>query len=219
MGGCSRQIDGAERAVDVVYRRTDEDRLTDDQGRPTGIAELLLEPVLKGTLACVNAFGTGVADDKLVHAYVEDMVRFYLGEEPLLRSVPTYDPSQPGMLEEILERIGELVIKPRSGPRRLRRGDRAARPRAEDLRATAARLSAAPERFVAQETIMLSRHPTVTEGRLEPRHIDLRPFAISSSETAYGCSRAVSRAWPSSRGALVVNSSQNGGSKDTWVLA
>ena len=86
------RLPGGEQAVDVVYRRTDEDRLTDDHGRPTGIAQLLLEPVLKGTLACVNAFGTGVADDKLLHAYVEEMVRFYLGEEPLLQIGPHLRP-------------------------------------------------------------------------------------------------------------------------------
>jgi uncharacterized circularly permuted ATP-grasp superfamily protein len=211
------QIDGGERPVDVVYRRTDEDRLTDDQGRPTGIAELLLDPILRGTLACVNAFGTGVADDKLVHAYVEDMVRFYLGEEPLLRSVPTYDPTQPGVLEEILERIDELVIKPRTG-----HGGYgvviAPHAREEDVRAVAASLSAAPERFVAQEMIMLSRHPTVTDGRLEPRHIDLRPFAISIGDDVRVLPGGLTRV-AFEPGALVVNSSQNGGSKDTWVLA
>jgi uncharacterized circularly permuted ATP-grasp superfamily protein len=211
------RLDGGEQAVDVVYRRTDEDRLSDDHGRPTGIAQLLLDPVLGGTLACVNAFGTGVADDKLLHAYAEEMVRFYLGEEPLLRSVPTYDPSQPGMLEEILGRIDELVIKPRSG-----HGGHGvvigphARP--EDLRATAARLREAPERFVAQETVMLSRHPTVTDGRLELRHIDLRPFAISSGQGVHVLPGGLTRV-AFERGALVVNSSQNGGSKDTWVLA
>ena len=87
----ARLPDG-ERAVDVVYRRTDEDRLSNDDGEPTRVARLLLEPVLAGTLACVNAFGTGVADDKLLHAYVEELVRYYLGEERLLSSVPTYDP-------------------------------------------------------------------------------------------------------------------------------
>ncbi len=211
------QFDGDERQVDVVYRRTDEDRLTDDRGRPTGIAELLLDPILRGTLACVNAFGTGVADDKLVHAYVEDMVRFYLGEEPLLRSVPTYDPTQPGVLEEILERIDELVIKPRTG-----HGGYgvviAPHARDEDVRAVAASLSAAPERFVAQEMIMLSRHPTVTDGRLEPRHIDLRPFAISIGDDVRVLPGGLTRV-AFEPGALVVNSSQNGGSKDTWVLA
>jgi len=211
------QLDGGERAVDVVYRRTDEDRLTDDHGSPTGIAQLLLEPILKGTLACVNAFGTGVADDKLLHAYVEDMVRFYLGEEPLLGSVPTYDPSEPAVLEMILERIDELVIKPRSGHGGygVVIGPHA---KGEDLRATAERLSAAPERFVAQETIMLSLHPTVTDGRLEMRHIDLRPFAISSGENVEVLPGGLTRV-AFDRGALVVNSSQNGGSKDTWVLA
>jgi uncharacterized circularly permuted ATP-grasp superfamily protein len=206
-----------ERAVDVVYRRTDEDRLSDDHGHLTGIAQLLLEPILAGKLACVNAFGTGVADDKLLHAYVEDMVRFYLGEDPLLRSVPTYDPSQPGVLEMILERISELVVKPRSGHggHGVVIGPHA---RSEDLRATAEALSEAPERFVAQETIMLSRHPTVTDGRLELRHVDLRPFAISSAETVQVLPGGLTRV-AFERDALVVNSSQNGGSKDTWVLA
>jgi uncharacterized circularly permuted ATP-grasp superfamily protein len=211
------QLDAGERMVDVVYRRTDEDRLKDDHGRSTGIAQLLLEPVLRGTLACVNAFGTGVADDKLLHAYVEDMVRFYLDEEPLLRSVPTYDPALPGVLAEILERIDELVIKPRAGHggHGVVIGPHA---RAEDLRATAAMLSAAPERFVAQETIMLSRHPTVTDGCLELRHVDLRPFAISGADTVHVLPGGLTRV-AFERGALVVNSSQNGGSKDTWVLA
>jgi uncharacterized circularly permuted ATP-grasp superfamily protein len=173
--------------------------------------------VLRGTLACVNAFGTGVADDKLLHAYVEEMVRFYLGEEPLLRSVPTYDPSQPGMLEMILERIDELVIKPRAGHGGygVVIGPHAKR---EDLEQTAAMLSSAPERFIAQETIMLSLHPTVTNGRLEMRHIDLRPFAISSGETVDVLPGGLTRV-AFDEGALVVNSSQNGGSKDTWVLA
>jgi uncharacterized circularly permuted ATP-grasp superfamily protein len=206
-----------ELAVDVLYRRTDEDRLTDDRGELTGIARLLLEPVLTGRLACVNAFGTGVADDKLLHAYVEEMVHFYLGEEPLLRSVPTYDPAQPGVLEMVLERISELVVKPRSGHGGygVVIGPHA---REEDLRKTAAELKAAPERFVAQETVMLSRHPTVTDGRLEPRHIDLRPFAISSGERVRVLPGGLTRV-AFDAGALVVNSSQNGGSKDTWVLA
>ncbi len=211
------RLDDGEWAVDVVYRRTDEDRLADDHGRSTAVAELLLDPIRSGTLACVNAFGTGVADDKLVHAYVEDMIRFYLGQEPLLRSVPTYDPCQPGMLEMIVERIDELVIKPRAGHGGygVVIGPHA---RAEDLRATVVALSAAPERFVAQETVMLSRHPTVTDGRLEPRHIDFRPFAISSGDHVEVVPGGLTRV-AFDRGGLVVNSSQNGGSKDTWVLS
>jgi uncharacterized circularly permuted ATP-grasp superfamily protein len=214
------RLPGGERAVDVVYRRTDEDRLRDARGEPTPIARLLLEPVLAGTLACVNAFGTGVADDKLMHAYVEQMVRFYLGEEPILKSVPTYDPTQPGVLEMVLERIGELVVKPRTGHggHGVVIGPHAKR---EDLDRTAAALRCTPELFIAQETVMLSRHPTVvTGGGLELRHVDLRPFAISGGESGGvhvlpgGLTRVAFE-----RGALVVNSSQNGGSKDTWVLA
>ncbi len=211
------RVDGDELAVDVVYRRTDEDRLSDDHGAPTHVAELLLEPILAGTLACVNAFGTGVADDKLLHAYVEDMIRFYLHEQPLLASVPTYDPAQPGVLEMIIERIAELVVKPRSGHGGygVVIGPHA---RAEDLRATAERLRRAPASFVAQETVMLSRHPTVIDGRLQPRHVDLRPFAIAIDGDVHVLPGGLTRV-AFDAGALVVNSSQNGGSKDTWVLA
>ncbi|MCW3068362.1 MAG: UDP-N-acetylmuramate dehydrogenase [Solirubrobacterales bacterium] len=210
-------LGGRDQAVDVVYRRTDEDRLADDEGRLTDVGCVLLEPLIEGTLAVANAFGTGIADDKLLHAYVEDMVRFYLGEEPLLRSVQTYDPGQSGVLEMILERMSELVIKPRSGHGGygVVIGPHARR---EDLLATAAALRSSPESFVAQETVMLSRHPTVTNGRLELRHIDLRPFAISTGETIEVLPGGLTRV-AFKRGALVVNSSQSGGSKDTWVLA
>ena len=205
-----------EQEVDVVYRRTDEDRLADVHGRATGVAQMLLEPILRGTLACVNAFGAGVGDDKLVHAYVEDMIRFYMGEEPLLESVPTYDPSQPGVLEVILERIDELVIKPRTGHggHGVVIGPHA---RDEDLQAAADAVAGAPDCFVAQETIMLSRHPTVTDGQIEPRHIDLRPFAISAAQEVNVLPGGLTRV-AYEPGALVVNSAQNGGSKDTWVL-
>ncbi len=210
-------VDGRECAVDVVYRRTDEDQLTDADGSPTAVAKLLLEPIRRGTLACVNSFGTGVADDKLIHAYVEEMVRFYLGEEPLLRSVPTYDPGQSETLEMILDRIDELVIKPRSGHGGygVVIGPHA---RAEDIARAAAAVSAAPHDFVAQEMVMLSCHPTVIDGDLEPRHIDLRSFAVSSEEMVEVLPGGLTRV-AFERGALVVNSSQNGGSKDTWVLA
>jgi uncharacterized circularly permuted ATP-grasp superfamily protein len=100
---------------DVVYRRTNEDRLLDEHGRLTSIGEALGPGLLDGTLACVNAPGNGVADDKLVHAYVEDLIRFHLGEEPLVRSVPTFDLDRPGCLEEVLDRLDEMVVKPRDG--------------------------------------------------------------------------------------------------------
>ncbi len=207
--------DGAV-AVDVVYRRTDEDRLFDAAGARTTLAHTLLGPLEAQTLACVNAFGTGVADDKLVHSYVEEMVRFYLGEEPLLASVPTYDLSQPGVLEMALERIGELVVKPRSGHGGVGVvvGPRADRGTLDEV---SRELAAAPERFIVQETVQLSRQPTVCGGELEPRHVDLRPFTFAIGERIEVFPGGLTRV-ALERGSLVVNSSQRGGAKDTWVL-
>jgi uncharacterized circularly permuted ATP-grasp superfamily protein len=202
--------------VDVVYRRTDEDRLFDATGKPTSLAAALLGPLEAQTVGCANAFGTGVADDKLVHAYVEEMVRFYLEEEPLLASVPTYDLCQPGMLEMALERVGELVIKPRSGHGGIGVvvGPRASR---QALERVSRELEAAPGRFVAQETVRLSRQPTVCDGDLEPRHVDLRPFTFAIGDRVEVFPGGLTRV-ALERGSLVVNSSQHGGAKDTWVL-
>jgi uncharacterized circularly permuted ATP-grasp superfamily protein len=196
--------------VDVVYRRTDEDRLTDASGELTDVGAALFEPLSRGTLGCVNAFGAGVADDKLIHAYVEDMVRFYLGEEPLLGSVRTYDPGIREHRDEIVERIEELVVKPRAG---LGGHGVVVGPHAEsaDLRETARAVAERPEDYVAQEMVMLSTHPTVVDDRLEPRHVDLRPFAFGGNdgEVAPGGITRVAL----DRGALVVNSSQRGGAR------
>ncbi len=204
-------------AVDVVYRRSNEDRLFDPCGALTGLAEIVLGPLEAQTLACVNAFGTGVADDKLVHSYVEEMVRFYLAEEPLLKSVPTYDLSQPGVLAMVLERIGELVVKPRSGHGGIGVvvGPRSDRP---TLAAVSRELETSPERFIVQETVQLSRQPTVCGGELEPRHVDLRPFTFAVGDRVEVFPGGLTRV-ALERGSLVVNSSQQGGAKDTWVLA
>ena len=204
-------------AVDVVYRRTDEDRLFDGDGALTSIGEVLIGPLQAQTLGCVNAFGTGVADDKLVHSYVEEMVRFYLGEEPLLASVPTYDLSQPGVLEMAIERIGELVVKPRSGHGGIgvvvgSHADAAA------LASVSLQLTTRPDEFIVQETVQLSRQPTVCEGVLEPRHVDLRPFTFATGDRVEVFPGGLTRV-ALERGSLVVNSSQRGGAKDTWVLA
>jgi uncharacterized circularly permuted ATP-grasp superfamily protein len=204
-------------AADIVYRRTDEDRLEDERGELTDVGAALIEPLEAGTLVCVNAFGTGVADDKLVHAYVEEIVRFYLGEEPILRSVATYDLGVPEVLADVRGRIGELVLKPRTG-----HGGHgvvvAPHARPDDVRSTAEAIERDPESYVAQETIMLSRHPTATDGRLEPRHVDLRPFVLLSGENVRVVPGGLTRV-ALSRDALVVNSSQQGGGKDTWVLS
>ena len=207
---------GTRMRVDVVYRRTDEDRLTDAGGELTEVGAKLCEPIEKGVLSCVNAFGTGVADDKLVHAYVESMVRFYLREEPLLPSVTTYDPDIPEQREEVLLRIGELVIKPRSG-----QGGHgvvvAPHAEDEDVRAVAEAVDADPASFIAQETVMISTHPTVIGDRLEPRHVDLRPFVFLAGDEELVAAGGLTRV-ALDRGALVVNSSQSGGGKDTWVM-
>jgi uncharacterized circularly permuted ATP-grasp superfamily protein len=208
--------ESGRRPVDVVYRRTDVDRLTEPDGSPTALGEALLEPLRSGRLGVVNAFGNGVADDKLVQAYVEAMVRFYLREEPLLPSVATYDLGDPECREEALARLGELVVKPRDGygGHGVLIGPRA---NAAALEQAAAAIRHTPERWVAQETVALSTHPTVCDGRLAPRHVDLRPFVFSSPEgvrvLAGGLTRVALR-----EGELIVNSSQDGGAKDTWVL-
>lgn len=209
--------DGGRRfEVDVIYRRTSEERLRDGARNPTWLGALLLEPLRRGRVACVNAFGTGVADDKLVHAYVEDMVRFYLGQEPLVRSVATFDPGEPAVRAEVLDRIDELVVKPRngSGGEGVLIGPHSSR---ENRARATRRIAARPHAFVAQETIMISTHPTAVGATLEPRHVDLRPFAFCTPSGVRVMCGGLTRV-ALDRGALIVNSSMNGGGKDTWVL-
>lgn len=209
--------DARTRPVDVVYRRTDEDRLRDEQGRTTWIAEALLAPVLQGTVTVVNPLGSGVADDKLAHAYVEDMVRFYLDEEPLIESVPTFDLGDAAIRETVMARLDELVVKPRGGLgghgivvcRHASKADR---------RRIAALIEERPGDWIAQDTVSLSTHPTICDGRLEPRHVDLRPYVIGAGPEARVAPVALTRV-AFDVGSLVVNSSQNGGAKDTWLPA
>jgi carboxylate-amine ligase len=203
--------------VDVLYRRCGEDGLRDDDGRRADVAALLVEPWLEGRLGVINAFGTGVADDKAIHAYVEDMIGFYLGEQPLVSSVRTFDLVDDAHRRRALEEIDRLVIKPRHG-----QGGHGvvvcAHAKPEDVARIVEAIEREPAKFVAQETIALSRHPTMMEdGSLAPRHVDLRPFAFATAGgvtvPAGGLTRVAMQ-----EGALVVNSSQEGGGKDTWVL-
>ncbi|WP_051325108.1 circularly permuted type 2 ATP-grasp protein [Candidatus Solirubrobacter pratensis] len=197
--------------IDVVYRRTDSDRVADPLG------ELLLEPLRNGALGLINQYGTGVADDKLAHAYVEAMIGFYLGEEPVIRSVPTYDLAQPDQLERALDEFEDLVLKPRAG-----HGGVgvliAPHAKPEDVARVRKQVEASPGDWIAQRMVMLSTHPTVSGNELAPRHIDLRPFVFMGEggepRVLPGGLTRVAR----DEGALVVNSSQNGGAKDTWVL-
>jgi len=200
------------RPIDVVYRRTD------DTSSTSWAAELLREPLEAGRVGIVNGFGTGVADDKLVHAHVEDLIRFFLGEEPLLPSVRSLDLLRPEQLAEALDRLDELVVKPRNGAGGV--GvvicPHADPGTVQDLRAM---LRAHPEDFIAQELVILSTHPTAVGGTLAPRHVDLRPYVFLGAERAGSVLPGGLTRVALEEGALVVNSSQRGGVKDTWVLA
>jgi carboxylate-amine ligase len=207
---------GREHAIDVVYRRCDEDRLFDEHGDPTPVGQMLLKPWLAGTIAVVNGFGTGVCDDKLAHAYVEQMVAFYLDEEPLLRSVPTLDLTRDDNLSRLLQAPQEHVVKPRVG-----QGGGGvvvcAHADPQDVQRCPAAVREHPEAFVAQPLMSLSTVPTLVGGRLVPRHVDLRPFVFSAPGWTRAVPSGLTRvAW--GEGALVVNSSQNGGGKVTWAL-
>lgn len=209
-----RLADG--RPVRSVYRRTDDDRLRAEDGRPTWVGDLLLEPLRAGTVGMANWFGTGVADDKSVYPYVEDLIRFLLGEEPLVPSVRTYDLLEPARLEEVVDRLDELVVKPRdgSGGAGVVVGPVAS---AQELDRARRAVRDDPGRWIAQDVVALSTHPAVVDGRLEPRHVDLRPFAFHDGRDvvvpAGGLTRVALQA-----GEMVVNSSRDGGAKATWVV-
>jgi uncharacterized circularly permuted ATP-grasp superfamily protein len=202
--------------VDVLYRRTDEDRLSTPAGEPTALGAILLPTLESGRLRCVNAFGTGVADDKLAHAYAERMIDFYLGEKPLLRSVPSFDLGNEEDREQALARLDELVLKPRDGF-----GGQGVtimpRATAPQRRRALGLVRRRPEGFVAQETIQLSSHPTVCSGRLRPRRVDLRPYVVTAPERGTAMVGGLTR-YARGAGEMVVNSSRGGGCKDTWVV-
>ena len=205
------------RRVDVIYRRVDDDYLdsrcfrTDSTLGVPGLVEL----VQKGGVTVCNAIGTGIADDKAVYPFVPDMIRFYLGEEPLLQNVPTYLCRRKKELEFVLANLESLVVKEAqgSGGYGMLIGPKASKAQLEDFRA---RLKAHPSRYIAQPTLALSTCPTLVNEGIAPRHVDLRPFVLSGktvSMVAGGLTRVALK-----RGSLVVNSSQGGGTKDTWVL-
>jgi uncharacterized circularly permuted ATP-grasp superfamily protein len=196
-------LDGRPRAVDVIYHRTGEDRFT---GTPL---ELLVEPAARGALSVVNAPGAGVADDKLVHPYVDDLVRFFLGEEALLPSIPARPAAE-------VDDLDGFVVKPRGemGGEDVVIWSDADRDTRERLRSA---IELEPGAFIAQELVPLSVHPTVCGGRLEPRHVDFRPYAVLDSGGVRVLPGGLSRV-ALQRGSMVVNSARGGGAKDTWVL-
>jgi uncharacterized circularly permuted ATP-grasp superfamily protein len=205
------------RRVDVLYRRIDDDFLDPKAFRPDSVLGVpgLVDAYRSGRVTLCNAIGTGVADDKSVYPFVPDMIRFYLAEEPLLNNVPTYQLRQREDLEYTLAHLEELVVKEVHGsggygmligPASTERERQAYRQRILD----------APENFIAQPTLSLSTCPIFVEQGVAPRHIDLRPFVLCGEEIVMcpgGLTRVALR-----EGSLVVNSSQGGGTKDTWVL-
>jgi uncharacterized circularly permuted ATP-grasp superfamily protein len=212
-----RTTRGLERAH-AVYRRLDDDFVDPLEFRPDSLLGVpgLVRAYRAGSVAIANAFGTGVADDKAVYRFVPDMIRFYLGEEPILENVRTYLLSDPEVLEHVLERLDELVVKPtgESGGRGVMIGPHA---KDEEIARMRGVISADPERWIAQDVVRLSTVPTVDEdGTLVPRHVDLRPFAVFGERIDIvpgGLTRVAL-----DEGSLIVNSSRGGGSKDTWVL-
>lgn len=212
-----RDDDSLLKPIDVLYRRTDLDQLRLPSGALSRLGRLLIEPIRQQKVACVNAFGAGIADDKLIQAYVEQMISFYLDEEPLIESVKTWDPADQTTLERVAADADQLVFKPRGGlgGAGVTIGA-AATP--DELSAARARLVDEPGQWVVQERVALSTHPTVIDGALEPRHIDLRPYAIHLAERVEVVDACLTRV-AMQRGGLIVNSSQSGGAKDTWVVA
>ena len=217
-GRLACRIGNRRQQIAVLYRRTDEDRLSRPGGGLTPLGELLLPALRAGRLRCVNAFGTGIADDKLAHPYAEQMVRFYLDEQPLLRSVPSYDLTDPDARATAMGRLEDLVVKPRDGfggegVTIMARATAAERRRAIGL------LRRGPERFVAQETVELSSHPTVCGDHLEPRRVDLRPYVVSGADSPQFAMTGGLTRYAQGAGEMIVNSSRGGGCKDTWVVA
>jgi uncharacterized circularly permuted ATP-grasp superfamily protein len=204
--------------VDVIYRRIDDDFLDPLAFRRASLLGVpgLVNAYRARTVTLANAIGTGVADDKAVYPYVPEMIRFYLGEEPMLENVPTLVAAAEQDRKEILTRMDELVVKrvDASGGSGMLIGPVSTASEREEL---AAEIAAVPRAFIAQPVVALSRHPTFLDEELYPCHVDLRPFVLSGAEivvTPGGLTRTALR-----KGSLVVNSSQGGGSKDTWVLA
>jgi uncharacterized circularly permuted ATP-grasp superfamily protein len=211
-----RTIGGLER-VDVIYRRVDDAFLDPEEFRPDSTLGVpgLMRSWRAGKVAIANAPGAGVADDKVVYAWVPELIRYYTGQEPLLPNVPTYRCYLPDERAYVLEHLDHLVVKPanESGGYGLLIGDRAT---SAELAAHAALIEADPRNWVAQPILSLSTVPTLRDDDIEPRHVDLRPFILSGATTQVtpgGLTRVAL-----TEGSLIVNSSQGGGSKDTWIV-
>ena len=212
-----RTTTGLER-VHVIYRRIDDDFLDPRVFRPDSLLGVagIMEAYRKHRVTLVNAPGTGVADDKVIYSYVPQIIRYYLDEDIIIPNVPTYMCWDAQQRQHVLDNIERLVVKPanESGGYGLLIGPHASAKEREEFRR---RILADSRNYIAQTTLSLSRVPTLVDGRFEGRHVDLRPFILYGREIFVlpgGLTRVALR-----KGSLVVNSSQGGGSKDTWVLA
>jgi uncharacterized circularly permuted ATP-grasp superfamily protein len=203
--------------VDVIYRRIDDDFLDPSAFRPDSVLGVpgLVQAYRKGRVTLANAIGTGVADDKSVYPYVPEMIRFYLGEEPIIANVQTWLLEKDEDRKYVVDHLEELVVKEAqgSGGYGMLIGPTAS---AREREAYRTRVLEAPHKFIAQPTLSLSTCPTFVDQGIAPRHIDLRPFILSGKEVVMvpgGLTRVALK-----EGSLVVNSSQGGGTKDTWVV-
>jgi uncharacterized circularly permuted ATP-grasp superfamily protein len=212
-----RTTEGLKR-VDVIYRRLDDDFIDPLTFRPDSVLGVpgLMSAYMAGTVTLANAVGTGIADDKAVYSYMPEIVRFYLGEEPILKNVPTWRCREKDDLAYVLAHLDELVVKEvhGSGGYGMLIGPASTRQQIEDFRA---KLTQAPEGFIAQPTLALSTCPTATITGLAPRHVDLRPFVLTGRDHVTVVPGGLTRV-ALKEGSLVVNSSQGGGTKDTWIL-
>ena len=205
--------------VHVIYRRIDDDFLDPVHLRPDSVLGVpgLINAARSGHVAIANAIGNGVADDKAVYPYVPELIRYYLNEEPILPNVDTYDLTDPDQRAHVLANVDRMVVKPAdgSGGYGLVMGPSASE---QELQQVSAAVIANPRDWIAQPVVVFSTSPTVVDGgRIAPRHVDLRPFAVNDGTSVFVLPGGLSRvALP--EGSLVVNSSQGGGSKDTWVL-
>ncbi len=211
-----RTIDGLKR-VDTIYRRIDDIFIDPETFLPDSMLGVpgIMRAWRAGNVALANAPGSGVADDKVIYSYVPEIIKYYLGEDPIIPNVPTFRCSDKQQLEHVLTNIGDLVVKPanESGGYGMLVGPHASKAEHDKFREL---LKADPRNYIAQPTLALSTAPTLCKDTLEPRHLDLRPFILqgdSVSVTAGGLTRVAMV-----KGSLVVNSSQGGGSKDTWIV-
>ena len=211
-----RTIDGL-RQVDTIYRRIDDTFIDPEAFRPDSMLGIpgIMRAWRAGNVALANAPGSGVADDKVVYSYVPDIIKYYTGEDPIIPNVPTWRCSDQQHLDHVLTNIGDLVVKPanESGGYGMLVGPHATKAEHDKFRDL---LKADPRNYIAQPTLSLSTAPTLCDDALEPRHLDLRPFILQGdkvSVTAGGLTRVAMQ-----KGSLVVNSSQGGGSKDTWIV-